>query len=54
MLSWDGALFWMLLLLLRNITDECGVLSSTHLHQLLMVATHRCVSAARYVDDVVT
>ena len=43
----------LLLLLLRSITDECDVLSSTHLHQLLVLSIHRCASTARYVDDVV-
>jgi len=47
-------LLLLLLLLAERATDDHGVLSSRHLHQLIMSSTLRCASAARYVDDVVT
>jgi len=54
-LSWSSALLWMMmLLLLRSITDNRGVLFSSHLHQLLVTSIHRCATAARYVDNAVT
>ena len=52
---WSNALLWMMmLLLLQSITDNRGVLSSSHLHQLLVTSIYRCATAARYVDNVVT
>jgi len=48
-----GLLPLLLLLLAQRITNDCGVLSAGHLHQLTVTAEFRCPAAARRVDDVI-
>ena len=56
MFTWNSVFLWMLMLLLplRCNASDRSVLSSCHLHHLLVTSIDRCTPAARYEDDVVT